>query len=153
MSEKQTVIEQSRAAYQEFMEAVKGLDEQALTKPFLDEWSVREIGGHLIGWLEQMTTGLQRMARGERPSPEGVDWSDVQRWNGQFASGVAGRGVMELVHDLESRLEGLVAAVQALPDDRFGAGKTVNRMVDAAAIHHFKEHAEEISAARQAGKL
>lgn len=153
MSDKQTVVEQARAAYQQFMEAVKGLDEAALSKPFLDDWSVREIGGHLIGWLEQMTTGLERMARGERPSPEGVDWSDVQSWNNRFASSVAGRGVKELVNDLESRLERLIAAVQALPEDRFGENKTVNRMVDAAAIHHFKEHAEEIGAARGSGKL
>lgn len=153
MSDKQSVVEDARSAFREFQTSIDGLTDAQLTTPFLDGWSVREVAGHLTGWLEQMTTGFQRMAEGQRPTPEGTDWSDVQTWNTGFAADVKDRNARELVNELDSRVEALVAALQALPDDRFGENKTTNRMADAAAIHHFREHADEITAARQAGKL
>ncbi len=151
--DKQSVVQEIRSAYREFMDAVEGLSDEQLHKPFLGTWSVREITGHVIGWQEQMTTGFERMARGERPTPEGVDWSDVQSWNDKFAAGVRDRKASELITELDSRVERMIAALEALPDDRFGEGKTVNRMAQAAGFGHFREHAPEIQEARQAGKL
>ncbi len=152
-TDKQSVVQDVRAAYQEFQQSVQGLSEEQLTKPFMDGWGVREITGHVIGWQEQMTTGFERMANGERPTPEGVDWSDVQAWNDKFAAAVKDRQATELVQELDSRVENLITALQALPDDRFGEGKTTNRMAGAAAFEHMREHAAEIRAAREAGKL
>src|SRR5262245_43796158 len=151
--DKQSVVEDVRAAYREYMDAVQGLSEQQMTTPFMGDWSVREVTGHIIGWQEQMTTGFQRMANGERPTPEGVSWSDVQSWNDKFAAGVGDKQATALVLELDSRVEAMIAALQALPDDRFGEGKTVNRMATAAAIGHFREHAPGINEARAAGKL
>ncbi len=152
-TDKQSVVQEIRSAYREFMDAVEGLGDEQLHKPFLGSWSVREITGHIIGWQEQMTTGFERMARGERPTPEGVDWSDVQSWNDKFAASVKDRKAPELIKELDSRVEGMIAALEALPDDRFGEGKTVNRMAQAAGFGHFREHAPEIQEARQAGQL
>ena len=151
--DKQSVVQEVRASYREFKDAVQGLSDEQLEKPFMDGWSVREITGHIIGWQEQMTIGFQRMARGERPTPEGVSWNDTQAWNDQFASGVAGRHTAELLEELDSRVEGLIAALQALPDDRFGEGKTANRMAAGAGYEHYREHAEDIRKAREAGRL
>jgi len=152
-TDKQAVIEEIRTAYQEYMDAVNGLSEEQRTKPFLGTWSVREITGHIIGWQEQMTTGFERMAKGERPTPEGVNWSDVQSWNDTFAAGLGNRTAGELIAELDSRVENMITALQSLPDDRFGEGKTVNRMAEAAGFGHFREHAPEITQARQSGEI
>jgi hypothetical protein len=151
--DKQAVIEEIRTAYREYMDAVDGLSEEQRTKPFLGTWSVREITGHIIGWQEQMTIGFQRMAKGERPTPEGVDWSDVQSWNDTFAAELGDRTAGELIGELDSRVENMITALQALPDDRFGEGKTVNRMAQASGFGHFREHAPEIREARQSGQI
>jgi hypothetical protein len=152
-TDKQSVVQEIRDAYKEFMAAIDGLGKDALTKPILGTWSIREITGHIIGWQEQMTTGFERMARGERPSPEGVDWSDVQSWNDKFAAGVQNSDGTELINDLDSRVERMIAALDALPDDRFGENKTVNRMAEAAGFGHFREHTPEIKQAREEGKI
>ena len=152
-TDKQSVVQEIRSAYREFMDAVEGLGDEQLHKPFLGSWSVREITGHIIGWQEQLTAGFERMARGERPAPEGVDWSDVQSWNEQFAAAVRERTGRELVDELDSRVEGFIAALQTLPDDRFGEGKTANRMASAAGDHHLHEHAAHIREARNQGRL
>jgi hypothetical protein len=151
--DKQSVVQELRDAYKEYMGAVEGLNEEQLTKPFLGDWSVREITGHIIGWQEQMTTGFERMARGERPTPEGANWQETQAWNDKFAAGVQERTGTELVQELDGRVEQMIAAIQALPDDRFGEGKTANRMADGSGYGHLREHTPEIQQARQEGKL
>ena len=52
------------------------------------------------GWLREMTPALERLTRGERPTPEGIDWSNVDAWNANGTSVPAGRGLFasELIH-------------------------------------------------------
>ena len=151
--DKQAVTREIRTAYAEFQDAVRGLSDDQMTRPFLGTWSLREIMGHLIGWQEQMTIGFERMARGERPTPEGVNWGDTQAWNDKFAAGVQGRAVPDLMRELDARLSTYIAALEALPDDRFGEGKTVNRMAESSGFGHLREHAPEIKEARESGQL
>jgi hypothetical protein len=151
--DKQAVVKEIRDAYGEFTDAIQGLGDEQMTKPFLGTWSLREITGHIIGWQQQMTIGLERMARGERPSPEGANWSDVQSWNDRFAAGVQGRAVRDLLRELDGSVAAMIAALEALPDDRFGEGKTANRMAEAAGFGHFREHVPQIRQARASGQL
>lgn len=153
MSDKQSVIAEYRAAYSAFRSTVEGLTETQMTIAFMDNWSVREVIGHIAGWHEQLGMGLERMAQGQRPSPEGVNWGDVQSFNDRFASEVRGKAAGDLLSQLDARTQQFIAALEALPDDRFGEGKTVNRMAAGAGYEHFREHADEIAAARSAGKL
>ena len=153
MSDKQTVIQDYRAAYSEFRMAVEGLTDEAMTKPFLDQWSVREVLGHIAGWHDKLTVGLQRVAQGQRPTPEGEDWSDIQGMNAGFAQGVTARRASDRIQQLDTKANEFVSALEALPDDRFGENKTLNRMAAGAGYHHFREHASQIKEARQTGKL
>ena len=38
----------------------------------------------MTGWFGEMTVGLKRVANGERPTPEGVNYSDADAWNAKF---------------------------------------------------------------------
>ena len=151
--DKQALVADYRAAYSEFRTAVEGLTEDQMTKPFLDSWSVREVVGHIAGWHDQMTLGFERMAQGQRPTPEGVNWGDTQGFNDRFAQEVSGRNPVELIQELDGKVQRFISAIEALPDDRFGEGKTANRMAAGAGYEHFREHAADIKQARQAGKL
>jgi hypothetical protein len=151
--DKQAVVEEIRVGYKEYQDAIDGLSDDQLVKPFLGTWSVREITGHIIGWQEQMTIGFERMAKGERPSPEGANWGDVQAWNDRFAAGLGDRTAGELIQELDSRVETMTTALQTLPEDRFGEGKTANRMAETSGFGHFREHAPEIREARQSGQI
>jgi hypothetical protein len=153
MSDKQTIIQELRSAYQEYRDAVDGLDDQQLTTPFLDVWSVRDITGHIVGWHEQFLIGLERMGRGERPSPEGANWGEVQSWNDRFAAQYREADPRVLLTELDGRVEAVVTAIQALPDDRFGEGKTASRMAAGMGYEHFREHAAEVRSARAEGRL
>ena len=54
---------------------------------------------------------------------------------------------------MDGRVDTMISALSALPDDRFGEGKTANRMAETSGFGHFREHAPEIREARQSGQI
>ena len=139
------LIQRLDAAYQDFRSAVEGLDEPHFDNKWLDgQWGAREITAHLTGWLGQLSGGLERMSRGEKPQPEGVDWSDSDRWNATFASHAKGKKYAQILEELEHGMESFKKAAMMVAEDRYGEGKTANRLFDGAGIVHFAEHAAVI---------
>ena len=153
MSDKETALQQLDAEYQKLLQAIEGLDESQLTRVWFGEWSVKEIIGHVLGWEREMIGALQRLARGERPVPEGVDYSNSDEWNGKFASAVAPIGVRTVLADWRQAHMNYVKAARTVPDDRYGErdGKpqTVNRLLETSGTAHYKEHAADVSEWRQ----
>jgi hypothetical protein len=50
----------------------------------------------------------------------------------------------QILHELEAGMESFKKAAMLLPEDRYGEGKTANRIFDGGGIVHFKEHADMI---------
>ena len=74
MSTKQDLLNEAVRQYKAFHEAIQGLNEQHLTEVWLGTWSVRDIVAHMSGWHRELGPALERLARGERPVPEGKDY-------------------------------------------------------------------------------
>src|SRR5690348_5659647 len=93
--------------------AIDGMDERAMSKVFYGSWSVKDILAHISGWQHTMTEAMQRMARGERPTPEGVDYSDADKWNAKFAAVMAPQNATTVVADLRQSFSNYLKAAQA----------------------------------------
>jgi hypothetical protein len=109
-------------------------------------WSVINVLQHLDGWLVEMHGTVQRLGRGERPNPDGVDYSNIEAWNAKF---IELRGVQTLADARAAFQQSHVAlrtALDAVADDRYGEGRTVNRITATACIEHYAEHAQDIAA-------
>ncbi len=148
MSDKETVLKNVETEYENLQAAVKGLDDGQMAEAWLDGWSVRDILGHVLGWERQMITFLERMARGERPVPEGVDFSDPNAWNAKFAAEFAPIGGGTVLATWKQAHMNFLRAANALPDDRFGEKdgkpKTANRMLADNGYEHYREHTGQI---------
>lgn len=145
MGRKEQLISELNAAYARFLDTIADLDERSFEEKWLDgRWGVREIAAHHTGWLGQLAGGMERMSRGERPTPEGVDWSDPQPWNDKFAEHARGKRKQQVLDELDHALNSFKAAAEKLPEERFEEGKTVDTMFDGAGITHFKDSAEMV---------
>lgn len=122
------------------MKAIEGLSYEQMIKPWFGSWSVRDILAHIIGWHHEMDGVLQRIARGERPVPEGVDYSDPDSWNSRFALTWGAASPAAVVAELKASKELFVSAAQQVPEERFEDGKAAFRIMHATAIDHYKEH-------------
>jgi Protein of unknown function (DUF1706) len=143
---RQDLLAEFDDSYREFRSVLDDVAEPDFEKIWLDgRWRVREITAHVSGWLGQLGAGMERMARGERPSKEGErPWTDVDEWNEVFAGHAQGKRKEQVLHELESAANSFKAAAMKVPEERFGEGKTANQMFAAAGAPHFQEHAEMI---------
>lgn len=147
--DKQSVITQVEAEFGKLLKGIDGLDEGAMSRTFYGNWSAKDILAHIAGWQRAMTESMQRMARGEKPTPEGVDYGDADKWNAGFASAMKAQSGATVVAELRQSFANYVRAANAIPDDRFGEGKTINRLLEASGWGHYKEHLPAIEEYRK----
>jgi hypothetical protein len=148
MTDKASALKTVDAEYRNLLKAIDGLDDTAMARVWFGAWSAKDVIAHVMGWEREMTGALERIARGERPTPEGVDYSDSDAWNAKFAAGYHGISSRTVIADWQQAHQGYVKAAQAIPGDRYGEkdGKlaTVNRLLQTSGSGHYKEHAPQI---------
>jgi hypothetical protein len=148
MGLKQELLREAETEFAALEAAIAGLDEPQLTRVAFGEWGVREALVHISGWHREMTPVLQRLARGEKPIPDGVSYEDPDAWNARFVAARRGVAVAAVLRELDASHRDFMAAATAVPDERFAPGKTATKIVDLNGPHHYREHAAEIRAWR-----
>lgn len=138
--DKQTTLAEVEKGFQQVLATVAGLDERAMSARFYGDWAVKDVLAHIAGWHHQMTAAMERMARGERPTPEGLDYSDSDAWNARFAAAMRPQSGETILADLRQSFANYVRAAKAIPDNRYGEGKTVNRLLETSGFGHYQEH-------------
>lgn len=121
-----------------------------MTEVWLGTWSVKDLVAHLVGWHRELIPALERLARGERPVPEGVSYEDVDAWNAKFAAAARGTAVADTLLEFDRSHEAFLHAAAAVPAERFQPGKTAWRIVDLNSAHHYREHGDQIRSWRRA---
>ena len=132
------------AAFAELLAAVEGLSDKQMTSVWYGDWSVRDILAHIIGWHHETGGMLERMARGEKPAPEGTDYSDVDGWNARFVQTWRSASLPALLEELAASKASFAAAARQVPEERFQEGRTAYRLLQVTGINHCHEHASDI---------
>jgi hypothetical protein len=149
MASKAEALAELDAGYQRFRAKIVDLPESAWHEQWLGTWTLAHLCAHMSGWWREMRSSLERVQRGERPVPEGVDYSDAETWNARFAATAPpGRAALAI---WEASYGWYRQAAMDLSDDRYGAGddgrpKIGNRLLHGAGIHHFEEHEPQLDA-------
>lgn len=138
--DKASTIAELETTFNELLATVADMDERTMSAPFYGTWSAKEILGHIAGWHREMTAAMERMARGERPTPEGADYSNADAWNAKFAAGMRAQNAATVIAELRQSFANYLRAARAIPEDRFGEGKTINRLIEASGTGHYREH-------------
>ncbi len=134
-------------AYSQLGAILDTLDESHAASPqAVGSWSVINVLQHLNGWLVEMLGAAQRLSRGERPIPDDVDYSNFDAWNAKFIE-LGGLQTLTQARDaFQHSHAAFRSALAIVPDDRYGDGRTVNRIAYMVCIEHYQEHAQQISA-------
>jgi hypothetical protein len=143
MDARSTVIGELEQNNASLLRELREVPDAKLTEVFAGTWSAREILVHVAAWYDMMGQSFERMGRGERPAPEGVNLSDSDAMNAQYVTAAEGKSISAVRKDLEVGLSRLERAARALPVDRFEEGKTALRILKGMADHP-NEHIEGI---------
>ena len=148
MTDKATVIHDLELGYQEFRGPMDRLEDDDFEEVWLGTWNLAQLLAHMAGWYREMTAAIERVGRGERPVPEGVDYSDADAWNAKFEK-LAKHGRASL-RDFDEAYHAYLEAAKALPaetygvDEKSGRPKIGNRLLQGSGIGHFEEHQAEL---------
>lgn len=146
MTDKATAIAELEAGYNNFRSKIAGLADDAYSEVWLGTWSLDQLLAHMAGWYREMAGAFERVGRGERPAPEGVDYSKPDPWNEKFAA-QAKHGKAALA-DFDAAFDTYVGAARRLGDDRYGIDgerpRIGNRLLQGAGTGHFEEHGPEL---------
>lgn len=140
-------------ALADLKKSYEGLDEDQLSQVGLDQWNVKDLLAHITGWHYETSRMFDRMLRGERPTPEGVDYSDPDSWNAQFVEQRKGRTMTEVELDLDISYRELRERAEMMPEDRMTPGKTAYRLISDTNINHYRDHAAQIRQWRESAGL
>src|SRR5262245_3255723 len=153
MSLKDDLLRQADDEFGALKRALAGLTDEAMRQPVSGVWGVREILAHLTGWQREMIPLLERVARNERPVPEGVSYADVDAWNARHVAARRGLTVAGVRAQLDASHRAFLAAARGVPEARFAPDKTATRVFDLNGPHHYREHTAEILAWRRRARL
>ena len=141
---KEDLLQTLDTEFASLLSTLEGLGEEAATRVWYGDWSVRDILAHISGWHGEMAQAFERIARGERPVPEGIDYGDPNPWNARFAEAKCDTSFVEMVQELNASKAAFVGAAEQVPTDRFEEGRATYRILHATGIDHYREHAPEI---------
>ena len=149
MSAKSDNIAQLESAYKAFRAKLASLPEAAWHEQWLGEWTCSQLLAHMAAWANEMTGAINRVGAGQRPTPEGVNYSDADAWNAKFtANSVLGPSALD---EFDLCFKRYMDAANSLGEEQFGSSpegklKIGSRLLDGAGIHHLAEHGAELDA-------
>jgi len=131
------------------LKAVDGLSDEQMVQPWFGSWSVRDILAHVTGWHHEMDEALERISRGERPVPEGVDYGNSDAWNARFVETWQNASPEAVLAELIASKGLFVAAARLVPEEKCEEGRAAYRILMNVGINHYREHAPAIREWRQ----
>ena len=138
------LIAQLNDNFQDLLAVVQDLSDDQMTKVWFGEWGVREILAHVAGWHWEMSKALERIARGERPVPEGVSYAAADTVNAGFVRVATGKSPRAVLEDMLASKDAFVAAALTVPEDRYEEGRTAARLLQGTGFGHYQEHLPQI---------
>jgi hypothetical protein len=144
MSKLEALITDLEHSFNNLQEALAGLTHEQLLIKWYDGWCIYDICSHIVGWHHEMDDALERIARGEKPTPEGVDYSDSDAWNARFVETWQQSSGAAVLEELVTSKNLLVAAAKTAPDDKFEEGRAAYRILTTTGTNHYAEHAPPI---------
>lgn len=148
LSREELLAELDRA-FAELQSSIDGLTHEQKLQKWYGDWCVYDICSHIIGWHHEMDDALERLARGEKPVPEGVDYSDSDSWNKRFVDTWVQSSGEAVLEELVASKNMFAAAAKLVPEEKFAEGKTAARILTTTGTNHYREHAPAICAWRE----
>ncbi|MGI8927261.1 MAG: DinB family protein [Tepidiformaceae bacterium] len=117
-----------------------------IDRPFVGEWSLKDIVGHIASWEAEFVTGLRDHAEGRPSASAGMDDAAVDKWNEDHVQRMRPINFWNLLEQLRAGRERLLQGLAGVSDDDLTTAGTRPNRILAAVIEHDREHWHEIAA-------
>jgi hypothetical protein len=140
-----SMLEESRS---ELASAIQGLPDDKMAVPLADDWSAKDIMGHITAWDEVTVSDLRRIARGRLPTLAAFREAEVDSWNAFLIRPRKLFPLPQIRAEFEEARAEMVVALKELPEGLLAQGQMV-RNIFAIMANHEKDHARQVREWRQ----
>lgn len=121
-----------------------------IDRPFIGEWSLKDIVGHVASWEAEVVTALREQAEGRRPTLLRFELANLDEWNNDHVQRKRDLGFSSVFEQLRGGRVRLLEELATVPDDQLAVEQSIPHRLVLSVIDHDIEHWHEI-AARLAG--
>ncbi|WP_322795979.1 DinB family protein [Tepidiforma sp.] len=121
-----------------------------IERPFIGEWSLKDIVGHVATWEAEVVTALREISEGRRPRLYDFDRGRLDEWNQEHVERKRSLDFWSVLGQLRDGRQRLLEAIARFPDDLLADETSPVRRLVHSVIDHDREHWHGI-AARLAG--
>jgi hypothetical protein len=117
-----------------------------IERPFVGEWSLKDIVGHVASWEAEVVSSLRDVREGKRPSLLVFDESQLDRWNQDHVERKRDIDFWSLMQQLRHGRDRLLEEVALVPGAEFVDASSLSRRLVHSLIDHDRTHWHEIAA-------
>jgi hypothetical protein len=121
-----------------------------IERPFIGEWSVKDIVGHVASWEAEVVTAIRELREGRRPELYDFNRARLDAWNREHVERKRSLDFFSVLEQLRTGRQRLVDELAHISDEDLADEGSRYRKLVAAVIDHDREHWHAI-AARLAG--
>lgn len=114
--------------------------------PFIGEWSVKDIVGHVATWEAEVITALGDVKAGRRPRILDFDEKRLDEWNADHRARKHTLDFFSLVRQLRAERERLLTTIDTFSDEEVTAEGSLVATLLESHIAHDRDHWHEIAA-------
>ncbi len=117
-----------------------------IERPMIDEWSLKDIVGHVASWEAEIVSALRDVRQDRRPAILDFENARVDAWNQDHVERKRSLTFWSVLEQLRAGRERLLAIVAEFEDDAIGEeGRVPHRLLQSVAQHD-REHWHVIAA-------
>jgi hypothetical protein len=117
-----------------------------IDSPFIGEWSLKDIVGHVASWEAEVIVSLRAVREGRRPPLLDFDRADIDEWNADHVERKRDLDFWSLLQQLRSSRERLLGEVARIPDSEFADDSSDRLALVRQLVSHDREHWHQIAA-------
>ena len=111
-----------------------------IERPMIDEWSLKDIVGHVASWEAEIVSALRDVRESRRPAILDFENDRVDAWNQDHVERKRSLTFWSVLEQLKAGRQRLLAIVEEFGDDAIGEeGSVPNRLLQSVARHD-REH-------------
>jgi hypothetical protein len=121
-----------------------------IERPFIGEWSLKDIVGHLASWEAEVVSSLRELREGRRPKILDFDQGMLDGWNNDHVERKRDLNFFNVMEQFRGGHSRLAEEIEFVSDEDLVTEHSVHNNLVLSVIDHEREHWHEI-AARLAG--
>jgi len=123
-----------------------------IERPFIGEWSLKDIVGHVATWEAEVVLALRQLREGRRPAILDFDRAHLDEWNQEHVERKRDLNFWCVLDQLRGGRRRLLDEIAQVSDEDLADEGSVHRRLVRSVADHDREHWHQI-AARLAGML